>query len=140
MNIAFFLTPKSDVVTLTKDMNLFQAMKVMEEHRYSEVPVINRHGKYAYTISEGDMLWHLKEKGTFDAGALKKIRLKEIRRHHENNAVSINADVESIVAISATQGFVPVVDDENIFIGIVKRNDIIRYCMDRMDIKNLKAI
>ncbi|MFR2266605.1 MAG: CBS domain-containing protein, partial [Clostridium sp.] len=29
---------------------------------------------------------------------------------------------------ATTQNFVPVVDDEGIFIGIIKRSDIINYC------------
>ncbi len=140
MNIAFFLTPKSDVIALTKDMNLLQAMEIMERHRYSQVPVINRKGKYAYTISEGDILWYLKEKGTFEQKDLKKITLKEIRRNGDILSVSIDSDVESLVSISASQGFVPVVDDDNTFIGIIKRNDIIRYCMDQMGINRLTAI
>ena len=38
------------------------------------------------------------------------------------------ADVESIIRLATTQNFVPVVDDEGIFIGIIKRSDIINYC------------
>ena len=46
--------------------------------------------------------------------------------------------VESIIRLATTQNFVPVVDDEGIFIGIIKRSDIINYCYNT--IKNSKKI
>ena len=33
-----------------------------------------------------------------------------------------------LLNLATTQNFVPVVDDEGIFIGIIKRSDIINYC------------
>ena len=60
MNILFFLTPKSDVAFLYDDETLRQALEKMEYHKYSAVPVISRSGKYIGTITEGDMLWGIK--------------------------------------------------------------------------------
>ena len=45
MNAAFFLTPKSEVVYLTEDMTLRQALEKMEYHRYQAVPIIDEEGK-----------------------------------------------------------------------------------------------
>jgi CBS-domain-containing membrane protein len=45
-----------------------------------------------------------------------------------NLAVSIDANMEDLVSLAKTQNFVPVVDDMNRFIGIVRRSDIIDYC------------
>jgi len=42
--------------------------------------------------------------------------------------VTINADINNIIILAQSQNFVPVVDDEGIFIGIIKRGDIIDYC------------
>lgn len=60
MNILFFLTPKSEVEFVYEDYSLRQTLEKMEAHRYSEVPVINREGKYVGTITEGDLLWYIK--------------------------------------------------------------------------------
>ena len=43
-------------------------------------------------------------------------------------AVRINTSIEDLVVSAMSQNFVPVVDDRNMFIGIVKRKEIIRYC------------
>ena len=47
--------------------------------------------------------------------------------------VNINCDIEDLVSLSMRQNFVPVVDDEGIFIGIIRRKDIIQYCYERAD-------
>lgn len=132
MNIAFFLTPKNEVVVLDKEMTLRQAMEKMEFHRYSQVPVLDKKGRYMFTLSEGDILWHLKQQDGLMFKDTEKEKIKHIKYYHTVKPVSINASVESLVAVSALQGFVPVVDDEQVFIGIIKRSDIISYCMDQM--------
>ena len=56
------------------------------------------------------------------------VKVSDIGIRIKHKSVSINADVESIIRLATTQNFVPVVDDEGIFIGIIKRSDIINYC------------
>lgn len=40
--------------------------------------------------------------------------------------------MESLILAAKAQNFVPVVDDSNTFIGIIKRGDIISYCYKRI--------
>lgn len=44
-----------------------------------------------------------------------------------NEIVSIQASMEELIRLAETQNFIPVADDNGIFIGIVKRSDIIQY-------------
>ncbi len=125
MNIAFLLTPKSEVVTLKNTMTIRQALEKMEYHKYSAVPVIDSKGRYVYTLSEGDILWHLKEHHGLSLRDAEKIPINHIKRSRSIEAVSINASVDHIVEMTRFQNFVPVVDDTGTFIGIVKRSDII---------------
>ena len=62
MNILFYLVPKSEVMYLYDDYSLRQAMEKMEYHKYSAVPIINRAGNYVGTLTEGDILWELKDR------------------------------------------------------------------------------
>ena len=55
----------------------------------------------------------------------------EIRRSRDNKPVHINVDMEGLMDKVAVQNFVPVVDDEKIFIGIVTRRDVIHYLAGR---------
>ena len=48
----------------------------------------------------------------------------------------VRKNIESLINLAVNQNFVPVVDDEGIFIGIIKRSDIINYCYK--ELKKLK--
>ena len=120
MNIAFLLTPKSEVIYEYIDATMRQVIERMEHHGYTAIPLIDKHGKYVGTLTEGDLLWKLKN--------TENVKVSDIGIRIKHKSVSINADVESIIRLATTQNFVPVVDDEGIFIGIIKRSDIINYC------------
>ncbi len=57
MNILFFLKPKSELAYIHDHHTVRQAMEIMEYHKYSCVPILDRNGKYKGTITEGDLLW-----------------------------------------------------------------------------------
>lgn len=59
----------------------------------------------------------------------------EIKRKKDNAPVAIDAKIEDLVIKSLNQNFVPVIDDQNIFIGIIKRREIIGYCFERMSLQ-----
>ena len=41
--------------------------------------------------------------------------------------VNVMADMDELLSVAVNQNFVPVVDDRGMFIGIVTRQDIMRY-------------
>ena len=128
MNILFFLTPKSEVAFIYDDETLRQALEKMEYHKYSAVPVISRQGKYIGTITEGDMLWGIKNQYNLNLKDAEHISVTTINRRSDNRPVYINATMEDLIDKALNQNFVPVVDDQKNFIGIITRKDIIRYC------------
>ena len=130
MNIAFFLLPKKDVVYLNDNSTMRQALERMEYHRYTSVPIIDNKGKYVGVLTEGDLLWKMKNTPGLTFMNTEKIHLNEIERHTLNNPVHVDAQMEDLIAYAAEQNFVSVVDDNGIFIGIVRRSELIRYCMD----------
>lgn len=129
MNIAFFLTPKHEVVSLTLNTTLRQTLERMEYHRYTAVPILNDEGEYVGTVTEGDLLWHMKNSNgaiTFENAS--KSLLKEVSLNMHNKSVRIDSNMEDLINLAKVQNFVPVVDDMNRFIGIVRRSQIIEYC------------
>ncbi len=48
--------------------------------------------------------------------------------------------MEDLILLAKNQNFVPVVDDQGIFIGIIKRSDIINYCADLLFNDKMKQI
>lgn len=130
MNIAFFLTPKSEIVYETIDSTMRQALEKMEHHRYTAIPLIDKKGKYVGAITEGDLLWKLKNTSGLTIEGTNNISIKDVHRHTQSNTVSISANMEDLILLAKNQNFVPVIDDQGIFIGIIKRSDIINYCAD----------
>lgn len=127
MNVLFFLTPKSEVTYISTDKTLRQALEIMEYHRYSCVPLISDSGKYVGTITEGDLLWQIKNEFELNLKSAETVAVLDIKRHFDYKPVSANAKIEDLVDKAMNQNFVPVIDDNDIFIGIVTRRDIIQY-------------
>lgn len=132
MNVTFFLTPKQDVVHLSYRSTMRQALEKMEYHRYSAVPLLDEEGKYMGTITEGDLLWKMKNTSGLSFENTHKIPLTQVPRHRQNKTVKISARMEDLISLAITQNFVPVTDDEGVFIGIVRRREIIEYCAQVM--------
>lgn len=132
MNIAFFLTPKSEVVFEESTATMRQAMERMEYHRYTAIPIINDKGMYIGTLTEGDLLWKLKNTPDLDFQNTSKVKISDILMHMVNKPVCIDSNIEDLVATSINQNFIPVIDDNNIFIGIIKRSDIITYFYEKL--------
>ncbi|AET58232.1 hypothetical protein HPL003_07345 [Paenibacillus terrae HPL-003] len=129
MNIAFFLLPKQEVAFVTADATLRQTLERMEYHRFTAVPILDKEGRYTGTVTEGDLLWHMKEsegKITFENAS--KVMLKDVPLRVSIKPVSIDANMEDLINLAKVQNFVPVVDDMERFIGIVRRSQIIEYC------------
>ena len=132
MNIAFFLTPKNEVVYEKSTATMRQALERMEYHRFTAVPILNDKGVYIGTLTEGDLLWKLKNTPGLDFQNTSKVIISDIKMNTQNIPVLIDCNIEDLIATSINQNFVPVVDDNNIFIGIIKRSDIITYCYNTL--------
>ncbi len=132
MNILFFLRPKSEVAFIYDYCTLRQVLETMEYHKYASIPMLNRDGEYVGTITEGDLLWGIKSYQNMDLKKSENIFIQDFPRKADYEAVSADADMEDLLRKAMNQNFVPVVDDQNKFIGIITRKTIIEYCYERM--------
>ncbi len=136
MNILFFLTPKSEVAFIYDNESLRQALEKMEHHKFSALPMINRQGKYIGTITEGDMLWGIKNQYSLNLKEAENIPVTTITRRLDNRPVSADAAMEDLIDKALNQNFVPVVDDQKNFIGIITRKDIIKYFYHKLEMQS----
>jgi len=127
MNILFFLTPKCDVAFLEEDNTLRQALEKMEFHRYSTIPVLAKDGSYLGTMTEGDLLWEIKNNLKMNLDYIEKVQVVDIPMKTHYAPVDVNASMEDLMERVSNQNFVPVVDDMKHFIGIIRRKEIINY-------------
>ncbi len=131
-NILFFLTPKAMCAYVHDDYTLRQALEKMESAGFAALPILNRRGEYRGTLTEGDLLWGLKNMCYMDMRMAETRRIMEISRRRDNVPVRVTTSMHDLVERSSTQNFVPVVDDKGAFIGIVTRRAIIQYCIGRL--------
>ena len=128
MNIAFFLLPKTEVITLTPNHTMRQALERMDRHGYTAVPLVDEDGKYTGTITEGDLLYKMKNTPDLKFSDTHRILLKDVPQRRAVEPVRIDAVMDDLIKLAVSQNFVPVVDDMGVFIGIIRRRDIIEYC------------
>ena len=131
-NILLFLTPKDEVAYVYEDSSLGATMEKMELFRYTSIPILKRSGEYFGTLTEGDLLWNIKNEYQFDYDSAKRIQISKLPRHSDNMAVTISTDMDEVIAKALEQNFVPVVDDRGMFIGIVTRRNILQYFKEKL--------
>ncbi len=131
-NILFFLTPKAMCMYLYDDYTVRQALEKMEGAGFSALPILNRRGEYRGTLTEGDLLWALKNLCYMDMRQAEARRIMEITRRKDNVPVHVTTGMHDLVQRASSQNFVPVVDDKETFIGIITRSSIIKYCQQEL--------
>nr|WP_294524872.1 CBS domain-containing protein [uncultured Blautia sp.] len=132
MNILFFLTPKSEVAYIFEDETLRQTLEKMEHRKFSCIPMLSPDGKYTGTISEGDLLWGMQRLEISDLKEAENVPIMAIPRRANYKPVHINSAMEDLVDKAINQNYVPVVDDQGFFIGIITRKAIIKFCYSEM--------
>lgn len=131
-NILFFLTPKAMCSFVYDDYTVRQALEKMEGAGFAALPILNRRGEYRGTITEGDLLWALKNLCYMDMRQAEARKIMEITRRKDHIPVRVNTNMHDLVERASSQNFVPVVDDKDTFIGIITRSGIIKYCKQQL--------
>ena len=131
-NILFFLTPKAMCSFVYDDFTVRQALERMESAGYAALPILNKRGEYRGTLTEGDLLWALKNMCYMDMRQAEARKIMEITRRKDNVPVRVHTGMHELISRASTQNFVPVVDDKDTFIGIVPRSSIMQYCCQQL--------
>lgn len=125
-NVFFFLKQKNDIQILHSDMRYLEALEILQNTHYTALPVIDKEGIYIGTLSEGDFLYyHLSHEDL-------NVSIDKLIRKGFNPACTIDTNVAELFKQSLDQNFVPIVDDRNIFIGIVTRKTILSFLMKQL--------
>ncbi|MDO4327963.1 MAG: CBS domain-containing protein [Lachnospiraceae bacterium] len=132
MNVFQLLLTKNETMYLEENITVSTAMDQLRASGYTAVPVIREDGTYAGTVSEGDFLWAFLDGKDEDAKG-QAMTLQTIVRTDRNPAVKIDVDLAQLFSEALNQNFVPVVDDRNMFIGIVTRKQVISFFMNHFN-------
>ena len=102
-NILFFLTPKAMCAYLYDDYTIRQALEKMESAGYAAIPILNHRGEYRGTLTEGDLLWAMKNMCYMDMRQAEARRVMEIARRKDNVPVRVTTSpAVPFTALAAT--------------------------------------
>lgn len=130
MNVMSLLRLKKDVSYIESDSTIRQAIEKFKYHGYSAVPVLDEQGRYKGTVTEGDLLRSLVEKG--DIKSLEEHNILEIVRNDFNPSASVDIDILDLLNMIANQNFVPIVDDRDVLMGIITRKTVIMVMLEKL--------
>ena len=130
MNIIQLLHPKALIDYIYDDTTCRQALEIMGNLGFTAVPVIDHEGRYVRTLSEGDILWFMINNAVGSRRELEAFCVNDIseKRNVEVKPVSVTSTIDEVILMLVNQNFVPVIDDRKVFIGIITRSDVLKYC------------
>ena len=137
-SIVSILTPKKMTYYMDVNSTIRQALEKFDAHKFSVVPLIDKKGRFAGTLSEGDLLRYIKNEANFDITISERVRISEIEHYRPYVALRIDATFEEVFELALNQNFVPLVDDKNVYIGIIKRKDVIALLSKHISLDSLK--
>ncbi len=127
MNVLFFLTPKSQIKYVDSSMSIRQVLEVVEHYRFTTIPLLSNDGKFIGTITEGDLLFYIKDHPFKNIAEFNNINIMQVKRYRDYLPINSNHDMVDLITTAVNENFVPVLDDLGYFIGIVTRKSIINY-------------
>ena len=126
-------TPKKMTAFLNENATVRQAIELFDVHKYSVIPLVDNDGRFVGTLSEGDLLCFLKNKVKYDIKASEKVSVKDMERYRQYHSLEVSSMWSEFFVLSLDQNFIPVTDDKGIYIGIVKRREIIKFLSDKVE-------
>ena len=96
-NILFSLTPKAMCAFLYDDYTVRQALEKMEAAGYSSLPILNKRGEYRGSLTEGDLLWALKNMCYMDMRQAEAHRIMSIAHRKDYIPVKVTANMHDLV-------------------------------------------
>ena len=133
LNILLFLTPKKDVACLFDYFTIRQALEKMEYHRYTAMPIISEDGGYVGVLTEGDLLYYIKNEADLNFEEAEDTDLVKVKRHKDYTPVRIDSSLSEVFEKAMDQNFIPVLDDRGKFIGIITRKKIQNFFKTKID-------
>ena len=122
----------SPVVTVTPDTPFQDALKLMRDHRFRRLPVVNKKGKLVGIVSERDLLYASPSPATSLSVweityLLSRIHVQEIMTEEVITTMP-DIPIEDAAHLMADNkiGGLPVVDEDNRVVGVITETDIFK--------------
>lgn len=127
MDIIAFVKPLHEVVCVYEDMLIQDALEKMKPFRFSSIPIVSRDGRFVGTLTEGDLLWHFQSLSPKEAKKANSTPVSQVHRFRDYKTINIHSNMDELIIKASDENFVPVIDDQEKFVGIVTRKTILNY-------------
>lgn len=122
---AHFMIPGEVVASVGEDNALRHAFLVLTKVRYAKVPVLDNSGHFKGLVSLSMITDKMLGLEGLDLTALDELCVKDVM---ETGVVTIEDpyDIEEVLHILVDQAFLPVVQADGLFTGIVTRREVMK--------------
>ncbi|KAF1302928.1 CBS domain-containing protein [Enterococcus saccharolyticus] len=120
-----FLIPADNVATVLYNHPLEHALLVLSKVGYAKIPVLDSEDHLVGLISLANIIDKMMGLTGFDIGILEGLTVADVM---EVNVPSITykEELEDMLHLLVNNSFLPVVDEEKVFHGIVTRKEILK--------------
>ena len=133
-SLVSLITPKKYTYYLEEGTTLRNALEKFKAHKFSCIPIIDKEGKFVRTISEGDLLRYVTSLTNFNMLLAEKISIDIVESYRPYESLSADSLIVEVISLSLNQNFIPLVDDKGVYIGIVKRKEILEYLLENKQV------
>ncbi len=119
------LVPADNVATVLYSHPLEHALLVLSKVGYAKIPVLDSEDHLVGLISLANIIDRMMELTGFDTTLLNELTVSDVM---EVNVPTVQptAEFEDILHLLVNSSFLPVVDEEKVFQGIITRKEILK--------------
>lgn len=120
-----FLIDGDNVATLTDTNNLDHALLVLTNIGYSKIPVLNKEQQLVGLVSLSNVVSEMFDTERINPDRLSTIQVADVMET-DVKCVKEPYNIERILNYLVEGNFIPVVDDEQVFQGIITRKEVLK--------------
>jgi len=124
-NADHYLIPADIVAVVQADNNLYHAFLVLTKIKYSKIPVLDNDGHFEGLISLPLITEQMLGFDHLNTEILMNMHVSDVMETQVKTVTSVG-NVESTLHLMINDPFVPVVDDDAIFQGIITRREFMK--------------
>ena len=124
-NADHYLIPADIVANVQTDNNLYHAFLVLTKIKYSKIPVLDHAGHFEGLISLPLITEQMLGFDQLNVEVLMEKRVSDVMETHVKTVPNVD-DVEATLHLMIDNPFVPVVDKDGLFKGIVTRREYMK--------------
>ncbi|MGA3271331.1 cyclic-di-AMP-binding protein CbpB [Lactiplantibacillus pentosus] len=124
-NADHYLIPADMVANVQTNNNLYHAFLVLTKIKYSKIPVLDHSGHFEGLVSLPLITEQMLGFDQLNTEVLLQQRVQDVMETQVKTVHDVD-DVEATLHLMIDNPFVPVVDDDNLFEGIVTRREFMK--------------